>query len=57
MQKGQFVCYVLRVFMGIEIRYVQIEKEFLVMVWFCYKFDQYIYGRDIMYVEFDYELL
>ena len=57
MQKGQPVCYASRALTGIETRYAQIEKELLAMVWSCHKFDQYIYGRDIIHVESDHEPL
>ena len=39
------------------LKYAQIEKELLANVWSCHKFDQYIYGRDIVHVESDYEPL
>ena len=57
MQKGQPVCYALRALTDVETRYAQIEKELLAIVWSCHKFDQYIYGRDIVQVESDHEPL
>ena len=57
MQKGQPVCYASRALTDTETRYAQIEKELLAIVWSCHKFDQYIYGRDIVHVESDHEPL
>ena len=57
MQKGQPVCYASRALTDTETRYAQIEKELLAIVWSCHKFDQYIYGRDIVNVESAHEPL
>ena len=57
MQKGQPVCYASRALTDTETRYAQIEKELPAIVWSCHKFDQYIYGRDIVHVESDHEPL
>ena len=57
LQKGQPVCYASRALAYIESRYAQIEKELLAIVWSCHKFDQYIYGREIVHVESDHEPL
>ena len=57
LQKGQPVCYASRALTDVESRYAQIEKELLAIVWSCHKFDQYIYGRDIVHVESDHEPL
>ena len=53
MQKGQPVCYASRALTDVETRYAQIEKELLAIVWSCHKFDQCIYGRDMVHVESD----
>ena len=37
--------------------YAQIEKELLAIIWSCHKFDQYIYGRDVVHIDSDHELL
>lgn len=47
--------YVLRLLIEIECNYVQIEKEFLVVVFGMEIFENYIYGRYVV-VEFDYKL-
>ena len=57
LQKGQPVCYASRALTDVESRYAQIEKELLAIVWSCHKFDQYIYGREIVHVESDHEPL
>ena len=57
MQKGQPVCYASRALTDVETRYAQIEKELLAILWSCHKFDQYIYGQDIVHVESDHEPL
>ena len=55
MQKGQPVCYASRALTDVGTRYAQIEKELLAIVRSCHKFDQYIYGWDIVQVESDHE--
>ena len=57
MQNGQPICYVSRALTDTETRYAQIEKELLAIVWSCHKFDQYIYGRDVVHVDCDHEPL
>ena len=57
MHNGQPVCYASRALTDTEARYAQIEKELLAIVWSCYKFDQYIYGRDTLHIESDHQLL
>lgn len=57
MQNGQPVCYASRALTDTERRYAQIEKELLAIVWSCKKFDQYIYGRNIVHIESDHEPL
>ena len=36
---------------------IQNEKELLAIIWSCHKFDQYIYGRDVVHIDSDHELL
>ena len=38
-------------------RYAQIEKELLAIIWSSHKFDQYIYGHDVVHIDSDHELL
>ncbi|RLJ22758.1 hypothetical protein DJ031_00290, partial [bacterium endosymbiont of Escarpia laminata] len=57
MQNGQPVSYASRALTDTETRYAQIEKELLAIVWSCDKFDQYIYGRDVVTIESDHEPL
>ena len=57
MQNGQPICYASRALTDTETRYAQIEKELLAIVWSCHKFDQYIYGRDVVHVDSDHEPL
>ena len=40
-----------------ETPYAQIEKELLAIMWSCDRFDQYIYGRDVVTMESDHEPL
>ena len=49
--------YASRALTDTERRYAQIEKQLLAFVWSCKKFDQYIYGRDIVHIESDHEPL
>ena len=55
LQGGQPICYASRALTDTERRYAQKETELLGIVWSCDKFDQYIYGRDIMTIECDHE--
>ena len=57
MQEGQPVCYASRALTDTETTYAQIENELLAIVRSYHKFDQYIYGRDIVHVESDHEPL
>ena len=57
LQEGQPVCYASRALTDTESRYAQIEKEMLAITWSCDKFDQYLYGRDIVNIETDHEPL
>ena len=57
MQNGQPICYASRALTDNETRYAQIQKELLAIVWSCHKFDQYIYGRDVLHVDSDHEPL
>ena len=51
MQNGQPVAYTSRALTPAETRYAQIEKELLAIVFACYRFDAYVYGRDLVNVE------
>ena len=57
LQGGQPICYASRALTDTEKRYAQIDQELLAIVWYCDKFDQYIYGRDIVTIECDHEPL
>ena len=57
MQEGQPVSYASRALTDTETRYAQIEKELLEILWSCDRFDQYIYGRDVVTIESDHEPL
>ena len=48
LQEGQPVCYASRALTDTESRYAQIEKKTLAITWSCDKFDQYLYGRDVV---------
>ena len=54
MQNGQPVAYASRALTDAETRYAQIEKELLAIV---FRFDVYIYGRDVVKVESDHQPL
>ena len=57
-QNGQPVSYASRALTDTEtLRPMQIEKELLAIVWSCKKFNQYIYGRDVVQIESDHEPL
>ena len=57
LQKGQPVAYASRALTSVETRYAQIEKELLVILFACERFDTYIYGRDLVRVETDHKPL
>ena len=57
MQSGQPVAYASRALTDTEIRYAQIEKELLAIVFACNRFDAYIYGREMINVESDHQPL
>ena len=57
MQKGQPVAYASRALTAVEIRYAQIEKELLDIVFGCNHFEACIYGRKQVYVETDHQPL
>lgn len=50
MQEGRPVCFASRSLNEAEIRYAQVEKEFLAVVFACKKFHNYIYGRRVTIV-------
>ena len=53
LQDDQPICYAFRALTDTEMRYAQIKKEMLAIVWSCDKFDQYLYGCDTVTVESD----
>ena len=53
MQNGQPVAYASRSLTEAEVRYAQIEKELLAIVFACDHFDAYVYGRERVNVETD----
>ena len=57
LQEGQPVSFASRALTDIETRYAQIEKELLAIMWSCDRFDQYIYGRDVVTIESDHKPL
>ena len=57
LQKGQPVAYASRALTPTEVRYAQIEKELLAIVFGCEHFEAYTYGRDIVQVETDHQPL
>ena len=56
LQQGQPVAYGARGLTQADKTYAQIEKEMLVIVCGCEKFDQYLYGHKVT-VETDHKLL
>ena len=57
LQKGQPVAYASRALTSTEMAYVQIKKVLLAIVFSCEKFDPYIFGHDVVKVEFDHKPL
>ena len=57
LQEGRPVAFSSRVMSQTEQNYAQIEKELLVIVFACEKFDQYIFGRSDVVVESDHRPL
>ena len=57
LQGGQPVAYASRTLTDKEVNYAQIEKELLVIVFACEKFDAYIYGCDCVRVQTDHKPL
>ena len=56
LQEGRPVAYSSRVMTQTEQNYAQIEKELLAKVFACEKFDQYIFGSDVV-IESDHKPL
>ena len=48
MQEGKPISFASRSLSDTEVRYAQIEKEFLAVVFACQKFHYYIYGRQVL---------
>ena len=55
LQNGQPVAYASRAMSNAETCYAQIEKELLVIVFGCERFESYMYGRDVIRVESDHK--
>ena len=56
MQDNRPMCYASQSLKPCEIQYAQIEKELLAIVYGCEKFNQYIYGGEII-IHTDYKPL
>ena len=48
MQHGQPIAFASRALTPTEVRYAQIEKEMLAIVWSLEKFHQYVYGQEVI---------
>ena len=57
MQDGQPISYASRVMTDTEQNYAQIEKELLAIVFAYERFNDYIYGRNVVHVETDHKPL
>ena len=57
LQDDQPVAYASRALTSTEVRYAQIEKELLAILWACEKFDAYLYGRSEVTVDSDHKPL
>ena len=57
MQDGQPISYETRAMTDTEQNYAQIEKELLAIVFACERFNDYIYGRNVVHVEIDHKPL
>ena len=57
MQDGQPISYASRAMTDTEQNYAQIEKELLAIVFACERFNDYIYGRNVVHVETDHKRL
>ena len=57
MQDGQPISYASRAMTDTEQNYAQIEKELLAIVFACERFNDYIYGRNVVHVETDHKPL
>ena len=56
-QDGRPVAYASRKMTFSETKWAQIEKECLAIAWACEKFDNYLYGRHVVFVEMDHKPL
>ena len=56
-QNGQPLAYASRELTPAETRYAQIEKEMLAIVFACNRFEEYIFGRDMVTIETDHKPL
>ena len=57
MQDGQPISYASRAMTDTEQNYAQIEKELLAIVFACERFNDYIYGRNVVHVETEHKPL
>ena len=57
LQQGKPIAYASKALTETEIRYAQIEKEMLAIVFACNKFRQYIYGKPNIYINTDHRPL
>ena len=57
LQNGQPVAFASRSLTAPELNYAQIEKECLAILFACCRFDQYLHGRDKIYVQTDHKPL
>ena len=57
LQEGQPVAFASRALTATEVRYAQIEKELLSVVFACERFDTYLFGRDVVHVKTDHQPL
>ena len=57
LQEGKPIAYASKALTETEIRYAQIEKEMLAIVFACKKFRQYIYGKPNIYINTDHRPL
>ena len=57
LQEGQPVAFASRALTATVVRYAQIEKELLSVVFACKTFDTYLFGRDVVHVKTDHQPL
>ena len=57
LQEARPVAFASRALTTTEVRYAQIEKELLSVVFACKRFDTYLFGRDVVHVNTDHQPL